>query len=127
MTLENRTWDMMAAIKEDMDVYDIEDNKIGTVEAIHFGDEDLAQAGAETASAKRPTDEQNDLAEAFREVLSSTNALPEEIRERLIRFGFVKVDAGLLRSDRLVLADQIAAVTDDRVRLKVGADDLITT
>jgi hypothetical protein len=52
--------------------------------------------------------------------------LPDEIRERLLREGFVRVDAtGLLEPDRYVLPNQIEAVVNDQVRLKVGKAALI--
>jgi hypothetical protein len=52
--------------------------------------------------------------------------LPDEIRERLLREGFVRVDAiGLLEPDRYALPNQIDAVVNDQVRLKVGKAALI--
>jgi hypothetical protein len=52
--------------------------------------------------------------------------LPDEIRERLLREGFVRVDAiGLLEPDRYVLPNQIEAVVNDQIRPKVGKAALI--
>jgi hypothetical protein len=52
--------------------------------------------------------------------------IPEPIRQRWLREGFMRVDAGFLRKDRYVHADQIDMVTKRMVRLNVNKDDLST-
>lgn len=117
---------MLSKVQEDMTVYDREGNKIGTVKAIQMGDEDLERPGAETstaASAETTTD--NTLVEDFARAISSDHDFPEEMKKRYMRYGYVKVDAGLLRSDRYFAADQIANVSGDRIELNVSMSDLV--
>jgi hypothetical protein len=54
--------------------------------------------------------------------------LPEELRERLLMHGFIKVDsAKLFGADRYVMMDQIAKVEKSGVHLKVDSDELLKT
>lgn len=118
---------LLTDIREDMPVYDRENNKIGTVEEIRFGDEDLERPGAETSTAQKAKVVGNTLVDDIARAIRVDDRLPEEIRSRLQRYGYVKIDTGLLTSDRYVIADQIEKVSADRINLKVGQDDLITT
>ncbi len=63
----------------------------------------------------------DDVASAF-----ANDHLPEELRERLMHKGFFRLDTkGLFASDRYVLPEQIASVSNDEVHLKVSRDELI--
>ncbi len=108
-----------------MTVLDKDDQKLGTVEQIQFGDEDLERPGAETQSATEPGKKENTLVDNIQEALMMDQPLPADIRARLLRYGFIKVDTGLVGSDCFVIADQIAGVTGDNVKLSVAKDDLI--
>ena len=64
----------------------------------------------------------DNLADAF----TADDPLPEAVRGRLMREGFIRIDSsGLFASDRFALPDQIISVSDDCVRLSVMADKLI--
>ena len=116
---------ILTRITEGMDVLDRTGDKIGEVDAVYFGDEDAAtpQADVATASERATRDDTivDVVAEAFR-----TDELPQELRERLLVHGFVKVGTGMLRSDRYILPDQIASVTGEGVRLNVTLDELVS-
>ena len=116
---------MLNQIHEDMPVYDRRGNKIGTVDEIQFGDENPEEPGVETATAKRPSNGDGGLIEDLARAFSAGDMLPAELRSRLIRYGFFKIDTGLLSPDRYVSADQIASVDGERVTLNVSEDDLI--
>ncbi len=116
---------VMLQIREGMTVYDRSGAAIGTVEFVRFSDEDPHQPGTETVTgspADTPTGSWlvEDIARVF-----SDDDLPETLRDRLVRHGFVRVDAGLLASDRFVLPDQIADVNEAGVYLQVTDNELI--
>ena len=70
----------------------------------------------------------NKLASAvqLRFYVRGASNLPEEVRERLLLEGFVRIDArGLLEPDRYALTDQVLSVSEDRVVLNVTKAELI--
>jgi hypothetical protein len=118
---------MLTQVRKDMAVYDREGNMIGTVETVYFGDEDLERPGVETATAPTPDVANRGLIENVPEALNPDNRIPTELRSRLQRYGFIKVETGILASDRYARADQITKVDENRVELNVTQDELITT
>jgi hypothetical protein len=67
----------------------------------------------------------NMLVESIAKVFEP-DKLPETLRDRLLRHGFIRVNgAGLFNADRYILPDQIASVSDKTVRLKISQSDLI--
>ncbi|HLV35981.1 MAG TPA: hypothetical protein VKY59_12735 [Spirillospora sp.] len=96
---------LLLGIREGMSVFDLQDNKVGTVRHIQFADDTTA----EVALLGDPL-----VPEA-----------PEPIRRRLLKSGFIRIDTGLLRRDRYATADQINRVQDDRVQLYVTRDELV--
>ena len=112
-------------IREGMEVRGPDGARIGSVENVHFGDEDPSTPESDSPTVspavRRDPTLMDAIVEAFR-----TDGVPEELRDRLLRNGFVRVDAsGLFAVDRYVLPDQVASVSDDRVTLTVGRDELI--
>ena len=115
-------------IREGMDVYSYDDERIGEVEWVSFGsvgEEDAATgAGAVTADDLRMR--QRNFVDDIADVFSDDNDMPDEFRERLMRLGFIRINAtGLFARDRYATPDQIAAVDDDRVTLHATRDTLI--
>lgn len=52
--------------------------------------------------------------------------VPEPLRSRLIREGYLKLDSSrLLEADRYVPADYVRGVSDGRVQLKVRREELV--
>lgn len=116
---------IFSQIHEGMSVYDLNEDKIGTVSYIQMTDENPNQPGPETAtpSEMREPGEGSlvrEVAEAFVD-----DELPEEVQRKLLREGYLRVDIGILRADRFVTPDQISHVSDENVYLSVMSDDLI--
>lgn len=122
MTHHEHKRDIFDKIHEGMDVYDSEGDKIGTVERLYFGSEGVDEPGPEPATAPEMRDDTliDEIAEAF-----NTEDIPEEVRERLLRHGFVHVDGGLIfDKDYYVLPDKIDRVDADGVHVREREEDL---
>lgn len=116
---------LLEKIQKGMKVLDQDAHEIGTVDFVKFGDEDPDTPVAETAGANPLDETQPSLAVTMLEVFQP-DELPEELRARLIREGFVRMEApGLFHAERYVLPEQIQAVNEDEVRLNVSKSELI--
>jgi hypothetical protein len=116
---------LLENVREGMKVFDSSNHEIGKVEWVKLVDEDETGEPIEAGLDAEPDRHSliSDIAEAF-----SADDVPEEVRERLMHDGFVRIDAeGLFASDRYVLPEQIAGVTGDGITLKVRKDELIKT
>lgn len=113
---------VLQSVKENMDVYDHEGKNIGTVEYVFFGDAGSPVQSQSTEAAV--SDHYLGEVASFARALTNNGVLIE-LRDRMIRDGFVKLDTGLLRSDRYILPNQISDVTPANVWLKVSRDDLL--
>ena len=119
------TGNFLAQVHEGMKVYDRMHNEIGTVDYVQMSDDNPATEEVEAATPGnlRERDDSliDNIAEAFK-----PDELPEEVRERLLQEGFIRIDsAGLFAADRYVAADQIMSVSGDELTLKVSKDELI--
>jgi hypothetical protein len=79
--------------------------------------------GPVTAPEREWRDESlvDNIAEIF-----ADDPLPEVLRDRLLREGFIRIDThGLFASDAFALPDQIESVSGDCVRLRLTRDELI--
>jgi hypothetical protein len=108
--------------------YDQEGKKIGTVKRVYLGaatgEADQRGLGPATPSASGSSE--TSLLEDFAKAVFSTEPVPEELRQRLLRHGFIRVDCtGIFTSDRYALSDQIAQVSDAGVALGVRRDALL--
>lgn len=111
----------ISRVREGMDVVDADGEKVGEVALVRLGDPDaVTLAGQEGPDEDRGI--LNDVASVFGG--GDEPKVPEAIRARLIHEGFIKIDGGLLGDDQYALADQIATVAGDTVRLNVDKDDL---
>ncbi|WEX10560.1 hypothetical protein [Chelativorans sp. AA-79] len=112
-------------IREGMRVTDVSGKEIGTVEWVHFSDEDPETPQAETVTPGTVDRTGKTLLEQFADVFRIDN-VPEVLHERMMREGFVRLDAdGLFAADRYILPDQIRSVSGDGVVLNVARDELI--
>ena len=113
----------LSKIEKGMDVYDHEDNKIGTVKSMRMGDENPDTPEVEVSHPNRLSSNKLDnlIADIF---TASKEELDPELQKRLLRYGYVRIDS-LLDEPRFVMAEQIQAVSDDRVVLNVSEDVLI--
>lgn len=117
---------VLVQIHEGMDVYDANEDKIGTVSYVRLTDEKASEIGPETATISDTNDPyDNTLVRNLVEAFVGDDDLPQEIRRRLLREGFVRVDTGILRADRYVTPDQISHVSDENVYLSVTSDAMI--
>lgn len=106
-------------IRAGMDVFDADNERIGTVEDFRFGEG--GAAGGESPATYREDSLIDNLAEAI-----WPDDIPEVLRERLLQEGYVLLDAdGIMQSDRYVLPEQIASASDDRIVLRVKREELI--
>ena len=120
--------EMLDHVREGMTVYDSNRNDIGTVEEIYFGavGEEEVVDGTEPATATGPQRARREsfvdlLAEAF----DPRDRVPDELAERLRHHGYIKIDSGWFGSDRYVLPNQIASVSDEGVYLNTIPSRLV--
>lgn len=113
-------------VKEGMAVVDLAGDRVGTVRVVRFSDENPNTPEAEVATA-RTYEKPDSLVEDFAEALVADPAddMPETLRARLVQAGYIRIDTGLLRSDRFATADQVAGVHEDHVHLNVSIDELV--
>lgn len=113
-------------VREGLKVFDSTNTEIGTVEWVKFGDDDPTTPEPEARDVNRLDRDRRDtlidnIADAF-----DPNELPEEVRDKLVLQGFVRIDAaGLFAADRYVAPDQIERVTGDALMLNVSKDELL--
>ena len=117
--------DVLIQIREGMTVRDRDGNDLGKVDFVHFSDEDPGTPGPETLTAGAdPREDRHSILDVVADALGAHH-VPEELRQRLLRNGFLRVDRGLFGHDRYVLPDQIASVRDGEVILSASRDDLV--
>ncbi|MBZ0293493.1 MAG: hypothetical protein K8L99_13075 [Anaerolineae bacterium] len=114
----------LTRIKEGMTVLDVHGDKVGTVKFVKFGDEDPNHPGPETVTADVDTTPDN-IIEEVAAVFRDGTELPETIRKRLVRYGYVRIDTGLLSADRFAILDQVVSVTNDEVHLTADGEELV--
>jgi hypothetical protein len=115
-------------VHEGMHVYDSKGDEIGTVRKVFLGSvsDEMHDRGGGPATAPDPKVRDDSLIDNLVEAYSADDPLPEALRGRLLRQGFIRIDtAGLFASDRFAMPDQIESVSDDTVRLRLGKDELI--
>jgi sporulation protein YlmC with PRC-barrel domain len=115
---------MVNKIKKGMKVYDNSGDEIGTVEFIHFSEADGSKRPVAATPPEQPTEP--DLVDLIRKMFG-TDKLPQEIHERLLMRGFIRMDsAKLFGSDRYAMFDQIDSVDSKGVHLGVAdMEDLL--
>lgn len=119
--------DILRNVHAGMRVVDSASHEIGKVDWVKYGDDDPSTPEPEAAGispiedAELPDTLLETIAEAFQ-----SDRLPDEIRERLLHQGFVRIDAdGLFSADRYVTPEQIAQVSSDTLTLKVSKAELL--
>jgi len=113
-------------IHEGMKVFDSTNAEIGKVDWVKFGDDNPTTpepeaSGLGTFDRQRRDTFIDNLAEAF-----APDEIPEEVREKPLLQGFVRIDAdGLFNADRYVAPDQIERITGDALMLNVSKSELL--
>jgi hypothetical protein len=120
---------LLQRVHEGMEVYDLEDEKLGEVDQVYFGEvsttADEFGMGSATEGSTYTGTTGDSLLHDLAEVFDADEDLPETVRGRLLRQGFIRIEGGLFGSDRYIMPDQIASVSKDAVRLSVHRDNLI--
>ena len=112
----------MSGVQEGMHVRDAADQDVGEVEMVQMGD--AMAATTEGNEEQRPHDALEYVAESLG--AEREPDVPEPLRSRLVRSGFIKVDGpGLLQTDRYVSSEYVRSVDRDTVRLSVRKQDLV--
>jgi len=122
---DNQPTDLTTHVHEGMDVFDLNGDKIGEVKFVRLSDEIASTEYPETATAGKVDDTNSSLIEDIADVFTDWPELPEEMRQRLLRSGFVRIGRGLLKSDLVAMPEQIANVTQDAVYLNAAEDTLL--
>ncbi len=121
MGINNFSTDPLNAVQTGMHVVDASGEDVGKVDQVHMGDADaVTTAGNEE---RNPT-----LLDRFAESLGAEAEpdVPEPLRSRLVREGYLKLDSSrLLDADRYVPADYVRGVSDGRVQLSVRREELV--
>lgn len=121
----NLNENILTSIHEGMGVFDANGDRVGTVKFVKFGDENPNQPGTEAVTAAPENHQRDSLIENIAEAVIITSDENPELEARLLRSGYIRIDRGLMRGDRFAGSDDIAAVIDDRVVLKLSEDQLI--
>lgn len=110
-------------IREGMRVIDAAGDEIGEVKSVSFGDPQAATTeGEEIDTGNTFVD---DLVTPF--AGGGDLDVAEPARSRLLRMGYVKIDGkGWFDKDRYARMDEVAGVSGDEIRLRVGKDQLVT-
>ena len=108
-----------------MRVFDSARNEIGKIDDFKFSENEdnpeIEPGGIDGSDRKTESSLIENIAVAFR-----PSDLPEVLRDRLLREGYVRLDAkGLFAADRYILPDQIASATGEELILNVTKEDLI--
>ena len=113
--------DPLSRVHEGMHVVDAAGHDVGRVQFVQMGD---PEAVTTAGNDDRPRELVSQIAEA---VLPDEREpdVPEPLRSRLRRSGYLKIDGpDLLDTDRYVAGNRVRDVADDRVRLSVRREDL---
>src|ERR1044071_335710 len=104
---------LLVKVHEGMKVYDNAQKEVGKVDYVQFSDENPRSPVAKTADVS-PTVRDDDRDNVFKDIarVFAGDEVPEALRTRLLREGFIRVDAkGLFKADRYILPSQIQSVS----------------
>jgi hypothetical protein len=119
---------VLLQVYEGMAVHDQSGEKIGTVEYVYLGE--VAETPEEFGGGERSTftlaSSEGSFIEDFAKAVLLTERVSEFWRERLLSYGFIRINGrGLFSADRYAMPSQIAGVADHRVVLSADWDELI--
>ena len=120
--------DVLALVKDGMEVVDTTGDHIGKVDAVFLGDvaDGDSVYGGPTSDRSAPAEALDTDVNIFAGLFVTDNDMPQEVRERLRYHGFMRIAPhGLFRSHRYAMREQVVAVTDDRVSISVPESKLI--
>jgi hypothetical protein len=110
----------ISQVHEGMHVIDVTGTEVGRVQAVQMGDPEAVTVDTESPSRT--------VVESAIQAVSMDEPepdVPEPLRTRLRRSGYVKIDGpDLLDTDRYVGSEAVREVRGDRVQLSVRKDEL---
>lgn len=110
----------ITTVREGMTVVDSDGETVGSVVDVRMSDTGVTTAEGQGAPGG------HGVLGAIADAFGAGPDLPEPARERLVREGYLRVDAaGVFSGDRYVGADEIARVTGDTVHLTVRGHHLL--
>ena len=121
---------ILAQIHEGMEIYDVGDKHIGSVDFVHFGaasetQQQLGVGPVTSAPADDPKMREDSIIDNIAEAFQP-NEVPQELREKLLVSGYIRMDAaGIFSTDRFIVPAQIVRVADEKVYLSVNRDKLV--
>jgi hypothetical protein len=113
---DNKIPTVLHQVREGMRVCDRNGEDIGQVRRLYLGavSEAANEQGRGPATAPGRGGRDDSLIENLAETFTADEPLPEALRGRLLRQGYIRIDtAGLFSSDRFALPEQIDSVSDD--------------
>ena len=111
---------LIEQVREGMTVVDRAGAQVGQVSLVQMGDPDAV------TTAGNDDEVPGLIRDVVRSVVGAEPDVPEPLRSRLLRYGFLKVAGpGLMDTDRYVRADRIASIAGDTIRLSVTRDQLV--
>lgn len=117
---------VLEQIREGMQVEDSTGQVVGTVDFLHFGDDDSTTAAVASPAASPAMESGRGLSviDVFTDMLGKED-MPESLRQRLTRRGFMRLKSEQLAgADRYIMPSRIASVTGERVVLAVAKEAL---
>jgi hypothetical protein len=117
---------ILERVQEGMHVVDADGEEVGKVEHVFLGD--VGPSGQERGQGPATASEPDVMRDSFFDQLAQglrDDNLPETVRNRLLRGGFLRLGGGLLGRDRYIMPEQIADVSGERVTLKTTRDELL--
>jgi hypothetical protein len=118
---------ILRKVEEGMRVYDRNNETLGTVSRVYLGasSEEAIASGLGPGTARDPSLGAVAPAGRIREAFLPPSPVPDELRERLLGHGFVRIDTtGLFTADCYAPPEQIEIVSTEGVRLSVTRDEL---
>jgi hypothetical protein len=119
---------ILVQVYEGMTVYDQTGHMIGTVAYVYLGEvaESPERCGYNERTPSALTSSEESLIEEFAKAILLTERISDLWRERLLSYGFIRINSsGLFSSDRYALPLQIAGVAEGCVLLGVDRDELL--
>lgn len=112
----------MQDVRQGMRVVDAAGEDVGTVEELKMGDSD-AQTPQGQTTGDADSGLMHDVAQVF---TGGEPDVPPEMAERMLRLGYIKIDAkGVFSGDLYAVADRIDHVARDTVHLNVERSHLL--
>jgi hypothetical protein len=123
---------VFSQVREGMVVIDRENNRVGKVTDIRFGEVDDTALDRGRGPASVEADDSTDTPAVLPDFAVGFGARPQEgsesdlILKQMQRSGYITIGAtGLFSKDRFALPEHIQAIRDDEVHLSITKEELV--